>query len=36
MDDLAASVEFLRAARDEFFGGSTGVSVRSHPRSRGH
>jgi sugar phosphate isomerase/epimerase len=36
MADLAASVEFLRAARDEFFGGSTDVSVRSHPRNRGH
>jgi sugar phosphate isomerase/epimerase len=36
MADLAASVDFLRAARDEYFGGSTTVSVRSHPRHRRH
>jgi sugar phosphate isomerase/epimerase len=29
MADLAASVEFLRGARDEFFGGSTAVRVAS-------
>jgi sugar phosphate isomerase/epimerase len=36
MDDLAASVDFLQRAREEYFGGSTAVSVRSHPRNRGH
>jgi len=35
MGDLVASADFLRAAREEFFGGSTAVSVRSHPRNRG-
>jgi sugar phosphate isomerase/epimerase len=35
MADLAASADFLRAARDEYFGGSADVSVRSHPRNRG-
>ena len=36
MDDLVASVDFLRRARDQYFGGSTAVSVRSHPRNRGY
>jgi sugar phosphate isomerase/epimerase len=36
MGDLVASVEFLRAARETYFGGSTAVAVRSHPRNRGH
>jgi sugar phosphate isomerase/epimerase len=36
MGDLTASVEFLRVARETWFGGSTAVAVRSHPRNRGH
>jgi sugar phosphate isomerase/epimerase len=34
MDDLAASVDFLRQARDQYFGGSTGVRVRHHEEAR--
>ena len=34
MDDLIASVEFLRRARDDYFGGSTAVRVRHHEEAR--
>jgi sugar phosphate isomerase/epimerase len=34
MDELRASVDFLRAARDRWFGGSTAVHVRNHERAR--
>jgi sugar phosphate isomerase/epimerase len=34
MDELQASVDFLRDARDRWFGGSTAVSVRNHDRAR--
>ena len=33
MDDLVASEEFLRRARDDYFGGSTAVQVRNHDES---
>ena len=34
MDEMRASVEFLREARDRYFGGSTDVRVESHERAR--
>ena len=34
MDDLTQSVEFLRRARDDYFGGSTAVRVRHHDEPR--
>jgi sugar phosphate isomerase/epimerase len=34
IDELRASVDFLRAARDRWFGGSTAVRVRSHEAAR--
>jgi len=33
-EELKASADFLLAARDRWFGGSTAVSVRSHDRAR--
>jgi sugar phosphate isomerase/epimerase len=34
MDEMRASVDFLRDARDRYFGGSTDVTVASHERAR--
>jgi sugar phosphate isomerase/epimerase len=34
MDEMRASVDFLRDARDRYFGGSTAVKVESHERAR--
>lgn len=33
-DEMRASVDYLREARDRYFGGSTAVGVRSHDRAR--
>ncbi|MBB5789475.1 sugar phosphate isomerase/epimerase [Jiangella mangrovi] len=35
MDELRASVDFLKAARERWFGGSTVVRVESHERAKG-
>ncbi|MBF8190361.1 sugar phosphate isomerase/epimerase [Nonomuraea sp. K274] len=34
LDELRASADFLRAARDRWFGGSTAVRVRAHERAK--
>jgi sugar phosphate isomerase/epimerase len=34
MDEMRASVEFLREAREKYFGGSTAVHVAAHERAR--
>jgi sugar phosphate isomerase/epimerase len=34
MDDMRASVEYLREARDIYFGGSTAIHVRNHEAAR--
>jgi hypothetical protein len=35
MDEMIASAEFLREARDRWFGGSTAVSVRTQAEAAG-